>query len=223
MPSTVTIEDLEFTRFVQASFRIRGGGLLIYLDPHRITEQETGGEKADLVFITHPHGDHFDQDALRVVRGPDTVVVANAPCAQAVQDQTSVVSVKEGDTTTQKGVSIKAVPGYNGFHNRSQGVNVGYVFTVAGKTLYHGGDTDRVPEMAQMGSIDIAMVPIWGTYTMDEAEAAEAIKQDIKPRVVIPMHYGYATGGDPERFSSLVGDAAQVHILEPVLAVRMGG
>jgi len=219
----VTVEGLEFTRFVQASFRVRGGGLLIYLDPHRITERETGGEKADLVFITHPHGDHFDQNALGIVRGPNTVVVANAPCAQAIQNKANLVSVKEGDALTQKGVSIKAVPGYNGYHNRSQGFNVGFVFTVAGKAVYHGGDTGRVPEMAQMGKVDIALVPIGGTYTMDEAEAAAAIKDDIKPRFAIPMHYGYATGGDPERFKALVGNAAEVHVLEPVLKVRMGG
>ena len=73
-----------------------------------------------------------------------------------------------------------------------------------------------------MGPIDIALVPIGGTYTIDETEAAEAIKNDIKPKVVIPMHYGYATGGDPEKFKAMVGDSARVEILEPVIKARAG-
>ena len=72
------------------------------------------------------------------------------------------------------------------------------------QTIYHGGDTNRVPEMDSFGDIDVALIPIGGTYTMDEKEGAQAVL-DMKPKVVIPMHYGYATGGDPQKFASLVG------------------
>ncbi len=206
MTASTTIEGIRFERLIQSSFRIRSGELVIYVDPHRVT----GGDKADLVLVTHEHFDHLDPDAIAAVRKDDTVVIANAPCAQRLKGQGNVISIKEGGTVTEKGVQVRAVAGYNDFHPR--GFNVGFVFTVAGKNIYHAGDTNRVPEMASMGPIDVALMPIGGTYTMDEKEAADAVR-DIKPRHVIPMHYGYATGGDPKKFATLVGDVAQVTIL----------
>jgi L-ascorbate metabolism protein UlaG (beta-lactamase superfamily) len=86
------------------------------------------------------------------------------------------------------------------------------VLRVGDQTVFHAGDSDRVPEMSSLGEIDVALLPIGGTYTMAEAEAAEAVRM-IRPTVAIPMHYGYATGGDPEKFASLVGADATVVIL----------
>jgi L-ascorbate metabolism protein UlaG (beta-lactamase superfamily) len=106
---------------------------------------------------------------------------------------------------------VRAVPGYNSVHPR--GSNVGFVFELGGLTVYHAGDTGRVPEMANLGPIDVALLPIGGTYTMDETEAADAVN-DVRPKVAVPIHYGYATGGDPRKFASLVGKAAEVIILE---------
>ena len=206
MSASGTVEGIQFERIVQSSFRIRSGDLVIYVDPHRLTE----ADKADLVLITHEHFDHLDSTAIAAIQTDDTVVIANGPCAQRVKGRGKVVAMKEGDTVTEKGVQVRAVAGYNSFHPR--GFNVGFVFTVAGKNIYHAGDTDRVPEMASLGPIDVALIPIGGTYTMDEKEAAEAVR-DIKPKAVIPMHYGYATSGDPKKFATLVGDIAQVTIL----------
>ena len=222
MPSMVTIEGIEFTRFVQSSFKIKGGGLILYIDPHKLTEKEVGGEKADLILITHPHFDHLDAAAIDACRKADTVIVANAPCVREIVGRPNIVSIKEGESTTQKGVSIQTVPGYNDYHKRSEGFNVGFVFNLGGKQILHAGDTDKVPELGSLGALDIAIVPIGGTYTMDEAEAADAVIQMLKPRHAIPMHYGYATGGDPKRFQSLVGDAAQVHITDPLLKIKVG-
>lgn len=207
MSASGTVEGIQFERIVQSSFRIRSGDLVIYVDPHRLTE----ADKADLVLITHEHFDHLDSTAIAAIQTDDTVVIANGPCAQRVKGRGKVVAMKEGDTVTEKGVQIRAVAGYNSFHPR--GFNVGFVFTVAGKNIYHAGDTDRVPEMAALGPIDVALIPIGGTYTMDEKEAAEAT-EDIRPKVAVPMHYGYATGGDPRKFASLVGKTAEVVILE---------
>ncbi|MBI1885874.1 MAG: MBL fold metallo-hydrolase [Chloroflexi bacterium] len=208
MAKRTTIGSVEFERFIQSSFKVKSGGAVVYVDPHRLT----GGEKADLILITHEHFDHLDPNAVNAVATDDTVVVVNRHCAGQLQGKTRarVVPISEGETATEKGVEVRAVAGYNGHHPR--GFNVGFVFKVGDQTVYHGGDTDRVPEMAGFGPVDVALVPIGGTYTMDEAEAAEAVKA-IGPRVAIPMHYGYATGGDPEKFASLVGAAAQVVVL----------
>jgi L-ascorbate metabolism protein UlaG (beta-lactamase superfamily) len=206
MGHSVTIDDLYFQRFVQSSFLIKSRDVVIYVDPHQIKE----GEKADLILVTHEHFDHLDPASIAALRKHDAVIVANASCARRLEDQGRVVALEEGQTASEKGVDIRAVAGYNEHHPR--GFNVGFLFKVAGKTIYHAGDTGRVPEMAELGPIDVALIPIGGTYTMDEEEAA-ALVRDLKPKVVIPMHYGYATGGDPKRFATMVGDAAQVIIL----------
>ena len=127
------------------------------------------------------------------------------------------VVVRPGDEIEIEGIRIKAVPSYNigkPFHPKGKGV--GYVIEMDGKKIYHAGDTDAIPEMREI-EVDIALLPIGGTYTMDDIEASEAVKNLIKTKVVIPMHYNYLEGleKDPNRFKELVGDSAEVVILEP--------
>ena len=231
MASTVTIDGLELTRYVQATLKIKGGGLVVWVDPHRVTEREVGPDKADLVLISHPHFDHMDPEALAASVQEGTALVTNptvwgeleAKLAPGVKRKIQVTAIRAGESTEQQGVPIQAVAGYNSYHPREQGYNTGFLFTLAGQRIFHAGDTNKVPEHGQMGSVDIALYPIGGTYTSDEADAASAITELIKPKVFIPIHYGYATGGDPEQCKALVGSAAEVHILEPVLKVRLGG
>ena len=208
MGKTTTVGDVEVERYIQSAFRIQTADTVVYIDPHRIDS----GPAADLVLVTHEHFDHLDPNAINAVDTADTVVIAGERAAKELTGRVSatVVPIREGETITQKGIEVRAVPGYNSHH--PHGFNLGYVLRLGGQTIYHAGDTGYVPEMTELGPIDVALLPIGGTYTMNEQEAAEAVRA-IRPRTVIPMHYGYATGGDPEKFASLVGPDATVVVL----------
>ena len=191
-----------------ASFRIEGDGaagaskLVIYIDPWQLEE----GPKADLILITHDHGDHCSPEDVAKIRKEDSVVVTVAAAAAKLSDPIEVV--KPGDERTVKGINIRAVPAYNvnkfrspgvPFHPRESGY-VGFVVTVEGQRIYHAGDTDCIPEMGSINA-DIALLPVSGTYVMTADEAVEAAAI-IKPQIAIPMHIGRGIGSlaDAERF-----------------------
>jgi len=213
----VTIEGVEITWLKHDAFLLKGDGIVVAIDPY---ELRSVPEKADLVLVTHDHFDHCAPNSVRLVAKPDAVVVAPQNAASKLGKNVRVV--KAGDMLTEKGVTIKVVPAYNvrperqRFHPKNYG-GVGYLITLAGKTIYHPGDTDLIPEMDNLGQVDIALLPVSGTYVMDAQEAAEAVKR-IKPTHVIPMHYGSIVGSkaDAEKFAQLVAGQTTVHILEPV-------
>jgi L-ascorbate metabolism protein UlaG (beta-lactamase superfamily) len=213
----VTIEGVEITWLKHDAFLLKGDGIVVAIDPY---ELRSVPEKADLVLVTHDHFDHCDPNSVRLVAKPDAVVVAPQNAVSKLGKNVRVV--KAGDVLTEKGVTIKVVPAYNvrperqRFHPKNYG-GVGYLITLAGKTIYHPGDTDLIPEMDSLGQVDIALLPVSGTYVMDAQEAAEVVKR-IKPTHVIPMHYGSVVGSkaDAEKFAQLVAGQTTVHILEPV-------
>jgi L-ascorbate metabolism protein UlaG (beta-lactamase superfamily) len=177
-----------------ASFRLEGDGLVIYIDPWQLKD----GPAADIILITHDHGDHCSPEDVAKVRADDTAIVAVAAAAEKLSGDIDVV--KPGDEVTVKGVQISAVPAYNlnkfrspgvPFHPRESGF-VGYVFTLGGQRIYFAGDTDHIPEMSGIKS-DIALLPVSGTYVMTADEAAEAAGT-LEPKVAIPMHVGRGIG-----------------------------
>jgi L-ascorbate metabolism protein UlaG (beta-lactamase superfamily) len=221
------MEGIQFTRYIQATFRIKSPTRTVWVDPYRLTERDVASEKADLILVTHPHSDHLDPDALRNCLKEGTVLVTNpvvdSQLPRDIREQCQVVAIKAGESTEQLGIPIKAVAGDNQHHPRDEGVNTGFVFGLMGVNIYHAGDTNRVPEMSDLGHVDFALYPIGGTYTSDEEEAADIIVNTIKPKYAIPMHYGYLTGGDPGKFKALVGDAVIVTVLDQVKRVTYQG
>jgi len=178
-----------------ASIKITGAKV-IYVDPYKIK----GGEKADLILITHDHSDHLSPDDIAKIRGEQTIMVLPATAKHHLEGR--IETVKPGSEITLAGVNIRAVPAYNigkKFHPQGQG-NVGYIFTVGGVTYYHAGDTDVIPEMETVKT-DIAFLPVGGTYTMTADEAAQAVAL-IKPKVAVPIHWGTIVGSrqDAEAF-----------------------
>ena len=194
-----------------AGFQIKAENKIVYVD---LEEYGKASEKADLILVTHSHTDHCDPSKIKKVRREDTVVIAPADCVSKIGG--SVKTLKPGEETTVDGIVVKAVDSYNYKRFRSpgnpfhpKGFGVGYLITVEGKTIYDAGDTDFIPEMRQVGYVDVALLPTGDTYTMDNAEAALAAVA-INPKTVIPMHR-WST--NPEEFKKKVESNSKVKAL----------
>jgi L-ascorbate metabolism protein UlaG (beta-lactamase superfamily) len=167
-----------------ASFLLKGEKT-IYIDPYKLKK----AEKADIVFITHGHYDHLSPEDLKKVVGKDTAIVSPVN----ITGFENVTLVKPSTDYTVDGVKFRTVPAFNvrmdrrTFHPKPNNW-VGYVIEFGDKKIYHAGDTDFVEEMKKLGDIDVALLPIGGTYTMDVQEAIEAANA-IKAKVTVPMHY----------------------------------
>ncbi|MGQ9734355.1 MAG: metal-dependent hydrolase [Candidatus Bipolaricaulia bacterium] len=198
-------------------------GKVIYIDPFSKVLKGTE-EKADLIVSTHAHFDHFDPGAINQLSKPGMEVVAKKGCNLRELKGAKAQEMEVGQALEVGGVRLKAVPAYNTHRFRSpgepfhpKGFGMGVILEVEGKRLYYAGDTDSIPEMAALKEeeIDLAFLPIGGTYTMDVPEAAEAAKA-ISPKVVIPTHYNLLpeTRADPEEFKRrLVGSGIEVRVL----------
>lgn len=202
----------QITVNAQSSIRI-GGDQVLYFDPFRITDAR---KDADIVFITHPHFDHFSPADIARVCKPETVFIAPESMAAELKAAgiTEPVLMKPGEIKTISGIAVETVPAYNiskQFHPKQNGW-LGYIVTVGGKRIYAAGDTDATKEAAAV-QCDIALIPIGGTYTMNPAEAAELVNR-MRPQIVIPIHYGTIVGnpGDGAAFAKLVAPGITVSL-----------
>lgn len=187
-----------------AAFKITGREVVIYIDPYEIRSKD----EADIVLITHDHFDHASPKDIRKIAAPKTSIVGPKKAKVELAGLPGTFhEIAPGEEIEIAGVSIRAVPAYNigkSYHPRSAGY-VGYIVGVDGKSIYHAGDTDLIPEMEGLG-VDVALLPVGGTYTMDAREAAEAFRR-IGAKEGIPMHCGTIVGSerDAEAFRRLIG------------------
>lgn len=202
----------QITVNAQSSIRI-GGDQVLYFDPFRITDAR---KDANIIFITHPHFDHFSPADIARVCKPETVFIAPESMAAELKAAgiTEPVLMKPGEIKTISGIAVETVPAYNiskQFHPKQNGW-LGYIVTVGGKRIYAAGDTDATKEAAAV-QCDIALIPIGGTYTMNPAEAAELVNR-MRPQIVIPIHYGTIVGnpGDGAAFAKLVAPGITVSL-----------
>lgn len=182
----------QFTWYRQSALQWRDS-LIVYIDPWGIGDDDP---HADVVLITHAHFDHFSEPDLDKVVKDGTILVAPHDIAAQLK-KGDVRAVKPGESLEAAGIPVETVPAYNAkperkdFHPRDNNW-VGYVLTLGGTRHYLAGDTDHIPEMGDIKA-DVAFVPIGGTYTMDVAEAAAAVKQ-IGPKMAVPYHFGFVVG-----------------------------
>lgn len=183
------------------------GNKTIYVDPFQLGNEE---EIADLILITHGHYDHCSVEDIKKVSSGKTTVILTPDCQSKLPPERVKIKdmkiIRPGVELNIEGIKIEAVPAYNigkDFHQKIEEW-VGYVITISGKRIYHAGDTDLIPEMNNLKDIDVALLPVGGTYTMNAKEAANAANT-IKPKLAIPIHYGKIVGSteDAETFKKL--------------------
>jgi len=193
-----------------ASILISTDTRYIYVDPWKIVKEQP---KADLILITHPHYDHFSPEDIRKIGKKETVIVGPSDIKKIKIGENR--EIKPNEEIVLDWIKIKGFPAYNlnkSFHPKSNNW-LGFVLEIKGEKIYIAGDTDFIPEMKNL-KVDIAIVPVGGTYTMNAKEASDAINT-INPKIAIPYHWGDIVGSeeDVKLFSSSVLNA-KVEILK---------
>lgn len=195
-------KNVIFEKVAHDCFLIESDTTVIYTDPFKILD---GSKKADYIFITHEHFDHFSQEDIKSIVKQQTVFfVAKSVFEKIVHVfKNTIYEVLPGQTITHNGLVVKGVASYNTNKFRSKDIvfhpkenlNVGFIIEINGIKIYHVGDSDYIKEMDVLkdNNIDILLIPVSGTYVMEPSEAASATKA-IEPKIVIPMHYGSIIG-----------------------------
>lgn len=213
--TTKSGKTVKFHALVHASIRIDYDGKMIMVDPVTKLGDKTidyaAMPKADFILITHEHFDHLDTAAIKRLTGDNTQLTTNQRCAE-ILGYGQVMS--NGDMIElADGITVEAVPAYNTTEGHLQfhpkGRDNGYILTLDGLRIYIAGDTEDIPEMADIQDIDIAFLPCNQPYTMTVEQLVNAARI-IKPKVLFPYHYGQTdVNGIPAQLES---DGIEVRI-----------
>ena len=188
-------EPVDITLIKHGSLEIRYKGLSVQVDPvsglGRPTDYAAEFPSADVILVTHEHGDHLDKEAIDALRKEETVLITNSRCAEMLGWGTALAN---GESTELPfGIRLEAVPAYNTTEGHLQfhpkGRDNGFVLTLENLRIYIAGDTEDIPEMADIKDIDIAFLPVNQPYTMTVQQCVRAAKT-LSPKVLIPYHFG---------------------------------
>lgn len=185
--------QLKITFIGHGTLMFTFGEKIIHVDPVGRYADYSQLPKADIILITHEHGDHLDPQAIAALRTDNTDIILTEKCTEKVEGG---IIMTNGETKTVQGLKIEAVPAYNIVHMRQSGVPFhpkgegnGYVITFGDKRVYVAGDTENTPEMKELEEIDIAFLPMNLPYTMTPEMVADAARA-FRPNILYPYHYG---------------------------------
>ena len=177
---------------------IKHGSLMLTYNKHTIQVDPVSEyadyskfPKADIILITHEHGDHLDAKAIDMLSKKETTVILNTSSQKKLGKGTIMNNGDKKEILDN--IKVEAVPAYNTtpgremFHPRNR--DNGYILTIDGLRIYIAGDTEDIPEMKELKNIDIAFLPVNQPYTMTIAEAVNAAKIFL-PKVLYPYHFG---------------------------------
>ncbi|MEM0201043.1 MAG: MBL fold metallo-hydrolase [Candidatus Micrarchaeaceae archaeon] len=188
--------EMDFVRWLgHASFLFEYDKKNIYVDPYKLKKPF---KKADMIFITHPHFDHLSPDDIKLISKTTTKIFAPLDSVSKIPHK-NVIGVEPNKGYEDSGIKIETIPAYNTVNERlnmhpKENKWVGYVVDLGGKRVYHAGDTDEIPEMNGL-RVDLALLPMGGTYTMTTDEMIKAAKK-IKAKSIAPIHYKMLLGKD---------------------------
>jgi L-ascorbate metabolism protein UlaG (beta-lactamase superfamily) len=225
------LKGVKVTYLGHSAFKmISPNGVVIYIDPFLSGNPQTPSEmktveKADLILVTHGHGDHLG-DTLAIAEKTNAKIIAIPELGRylASKGAKNVVGMNKGGTYTTHGIAITMV---HALHSSSTGGEQEIIYTgdpagfiirfENGFTLYHAGDTEVFGDMKILGEIykpELSLLPIGSHYIMDPKEATYAAKL-LKSRYVIPMHYGTfpVLTGTPEEFLKLMKRIPKTKVL----------
>jgi L-ascorbate metabolism protein UlaG (beta-lactamase superfamily) len=190
---TTSVGPVEMHFIGHGSLMFKVNGYIIYIDPSRSSGNFDFVPKADMILVTHQHGDHLDPALIDTLRKPQTLLFCNEKSTGKIPWG---MVMKAGDRQEINNIIVEAVPAYNIVHESSpghpyhpKGEGIGYILTIGGKKFYIAGDTENIPEMKALRNIDVAFLPMNLPYTMTPAMVADAALA-FKPKILYPYHFG---------------------------------
>lgn len=188
-------KEVKFFALMHSCIRIIYNGKEIEIDPvGKLRDKKVNYAampKADYIFVTHEHADHYDAATIKLLSKKQTQLVMNKRCADMYGS--GKVMTNGDKMQIAKDFVVEAVPAYNTTEGRQQfhpkGRDNGYILTIDGLRIYIAGDTEDIPEISSIKDIDIAFLPCNQPYTMTPDQLVKAAKI-IKPKVIFPYHYG---------------------------------
>jgi L-ascorbate metabolism protein UlaG (beta-lactamase superfamily) len=204
--------DVKITFIGHGTLMFTYHGKVFHVDPFGKLTDYSNLPKADVILITHDHPDHLDTAAIASIVKEGTVIVASAICKGKIRN---AVILRNGESKKIEGVDVLAVPAYNIKNKRpsgepfhAKGDGNGYVLTFGDKRIYIGGDTENIPETAQLKNIDVAFLPMNLPYTMTPEMVADGARSFL-PKILYPYHYGES---DTSRIRELLKDVPAIDV-----------
>jgi L-ascorbate metabolism protein UlaG (beta-lactamase superfamily) len=184
---------LEITFISHGTLMFKYNDLIIHIDPVSSYTDYSKLPDADIILVTHQHGDHLNKEAINLISKSDTEIIVTEKVSQELDQG---IIMKNWDKRNVKAIEILAVPAYNLVHTRDngspfhpKGEGNGYVVTFADIKVYIGGDTENFPELDEFPQIDVAFLPMNLPYTMTPEMVADAALR-LKPKILYPYHFG---------------------------------